>query len=211
MFLDLSLYQSLNSYPLLIPRLYNYIRTLILPLQKIAQKVPKNGMILDVGCGYGLLDIYLAQTSQFRNIVGSELNEKRVEFASVAATKLDLSNVSFVSQDLVQSDHHNQFDCIILVDLLHHISLVKQQRLISAAYLLLKKGGKLIIKDLDNQPAFKFYWNLIHDKLMTSFDKLYFRNSQELAKEIEQQGFIVEHQNISNFFYAHHIFVCEKQ
>lgn len=211
MFLDLSLYKSLNSYPFVIPRLYNYIRLLILPLHKIAQKVPETGNILDVGCGYGLLDIYLAKTSRLRNIIGSELNEKRVKFASVAAAKINLSNVSFVSRDLVQSENEHKFDCIIMVDLLHHISLVKQKQLLNSAYFLLKKGGKLIIKDLDNRPAFKFYWNLIHDKLMTGFDQLYFRNSQEIAVDIEQQGFTLEHQDISNFFYAHHIFICEKK
>lgn len=73
----------INSYPLILPRLYNYLRILILPLEEIAKFVPTSGNILDVGCGYGLLDIYLARTAPNRNVIGSELNSKRVRIAQI--------------------------------------------------------------------------------------------------------------------------------
>lgn len=199
----------INSYPLIIPRFYNYLRLLILPLEEIAKYIPKKGAILDVGCGYGVLDIYLAKTSSNRRVIGSELNHKRVRIASRTAKNID--NVSFFEQDLLQNRQIEQVDCVILVDLLHHVSYSQQRQLLQSVSSILKPGGRLIVKDLDTKPKFKFYWNLVHDKLVTGFDRLYFQSSQTLARTLEEEGFSVSHKNISNLFYAHHLFVCEKR
>ena len=94
----------INRYPLLIPRIYNYLRLAIMPLEEIAAVVPTTSTILDVGCGYGLLDIYLAETSPNRTVIGSELNSKRVRIAQKISQ--DLENVKFFEENLL---HPNRF------------------------------------------------------------------------------------------------------
>lgn len=203
----------INSYPLILPRLYNYLRILILPLEEIAKFVPTSGNIVDVGCGYGLLDMYLAKTGQNRNVIGSELNGKRVRIAQTISQ--NIPNVKFFEKNLLaESDVANvdKIDCIILMDLLHHVTYEQQDELIKTIHNILPQGGKLVIKDMDDRPAFKYYWNLVHDKLMTKFDKLHFIGANNLTKKIEQMGFTVQLSTKFNHpLYAHYLLVCEKE
>jgi cyclopropane fatty-acyl-phospholipid synthase-like methyltransferase len=200
---------AINRYPLLIPRIYNYLRLAIMPLEEIAAVVPTTSTILDVGCGYGLLDIYLAETSPNRTVIGSELNSKRVRIAQKISQ--DLENVKFFEENLLHPDRVQNIDCILLIDLLHHVSYEQQSELLATIYSLLPNGGTLIIKDLDNRPAFKYYWNLIHDKLVTGFDRLYFSSALKQRKNIEFLGFkITDYSQINHPFYAHYLMVARK-
>ncbi|WP_198016694.1 class I SAM-dependent methyltransferase [Rubidibacter lacunae] len=200
---------ALASYPLLIPRLYNYLRLGILPLLDIAEAVPQFGKVLDVGCGYGLLDIYLAKTSSQRYVIGSELNSKRVRVAKQAACGIE--NVEFVQEDLLRGQHVGDINCAILVDLLHHISYERQQALIAAIWEALAVGGTLIVKDMDDRPAFKYYINLVHDKLMTGFDKLSFISAGKLRANLAARGFVVHScRTLPHPFYAHYLLTCKK-
>lgn len=136
-----------NRYPLLIPRIYNHLRLAIMPLEAIAAVVPATSTILDIGCGYGLLDIYLAETSSNRTVIGSELNSKRVRIAKHVSQ--DLENVKFFEENLLHPDRVQNIDCILLIDFLHHVSYAQQSELLATIYSLLPNGGTLIIKDLD--------------------------------------------------------------
>ncbi|MEQ9357375.1 class I SAM-dependent methyltransferase [Coleofasciculus chthonoplastes] len=200
----------IKSYPLIIPRLYNYLRIFILPIAEIAKYVPEKGKILDVGCGYGILDIYLAKTSPNRQVIGSELNSKRVKIASSVSRTIE--NVEFFQENLLQGDKPEKFDGVVLIDLLHHITSIQQQQLLQAVANILKKDGQLIIKDMDTKPAFKFYWNLVHDKLMTGFERLNFIGHQELIVKLEEQGFNVSFKKkINHPLYAHYLLIAIKK
>lgn len=202
---------TIKRYPLLIPRLYNYLRLAIMPLEEIVAVVPKKSTILDVGCGYGLLDIYLAQTSQNRTVIGSELNQRRVRIAQTISQ--DLENVNFFEENLLHLDRVKTFniDCILLIDLLHHVSFAQQSELLAKIYDLLPTGGTLVIKDLDDRPAFKYYWNLIHDKLVTGFDRLYFSSALQQRSKIESLGLEITHyRSIAHPCYAHYLMVGRK-
>jgi 2-polyprenyl-3-methyl-5-hydroxy-6-metoxy-1,4-benzoquinol methylase len=203
------LLQIINDYPLIFPRLYNYLRILILPITKIAKYVPEVCTVLDVGCGYGLLDFWLAKTSPKRNVIGSELQENRVKIASLISEKYD--NVRFFQKNLLEGDNQDNIDCILMIDFLHHVSYSDQNQVLERVANMLPKDGRLIVKDMDTLPRFKYYWNLVHDKLITGFDPLYFIGSQDLKNKIESYGFSVTlAKKISHPLYAHYILVCEK-
>lgn len=205
-----TLASAINRYPLLIPRIYNYLRLAIMPLEEIVAVVPTASTILDIGCGYGLLDIYLAEIDSTRIVIGSELNSKRIRIAQRISQ--DLKNINFLEENLLHPDRIQNIDCILLIDLLHHISYAQQSELLATIYRLLPTEGTLIIKDLDNRPPFKYYWNLIHDKLITGFDQLYFSSALNQRKNIEFLGFeVTEYRPINHPLYAHYIMVACKR
>lgn len=182
---------------------------MILPLEKIAEVVPQSGTILDVGCGYGLLDLYLATNYPERQVIGSELNGKRVSIAKKISE--NITNLKFYEKNLLDRNEIKQVDCVILIDLLHHVTYEQQNDLLQSVSSILPVGGKLIIKDMNDHPIFKYYWNLWHDKLMTGFDKLYFIGSKNLINKLESHGFSVKSaENLSHPLYAHYLLVCEK-
>jgi 2-polyprenyl-3-methyl-5-hydroxy-6-metoxy-1,4-benzoquinol methylase len=164
----------IKAYPLFWPRIYAYIRSKILPIEKIERFIPE-GRILDVGCGYGITTIYFALKNIKRNVVGSELMKERVRIANKISR--EIPNVNFEANNLIESN--DKFNSIVAIDLLHHIKNKDKEVFIKKCKKVLGKKGILIIKDIDKKPRHKYLWNYVHDKLMTR-DKLYFYSLKQM-------------------------------
>ena len=59
-------------------RLYVWMKMVLVPYEQISRFVPKSGEILDIGCGYGVLSIFLALESFHRRILGIDPNAARI-------------------------------------------------------------------------------------------------------------------------------------
>ena len=76
--LDLTdLYQDLG----LKFRLYARFRTKLYPVELLDKSLPKEGNIIDLGCGYGVYANYLALKEKNRHVLGIDINSKRVDTA----------------------------------------------------------------------------------------------------------------------------------
>ena len=62
-------------------RLFVLARHLLAPLRRVAADVPRQGRILDLGCGHGLLVNLLAVGSPERQILGVEPSEEKLKIA----------------------------------------------------------------------------------------------------------------------------------
>ena len=201
--------QIINRYPLIIPRLYVFIRSLILPIGQIERYLPVNKKILDVGCGYGFTSIFFALMSSKRQITGIELKTNRVSVAKKAA--IGIPNVKFAVENLISKQHRN-FDVIVAIDLLHHLTFSQKSQFLLQCYQLLPVGGDLLIKDINTRPRLKYYWNYFHTFLMTHGSTLEFMEAKDITKLLQINGFIVK-QNfpLKNLFYPHYLYVCQKK
>ena len=191
------------KYPLVWPRLYAYIRTMILPVDKIERFLP-DGRILDVGCGYGISSIYFAVKNNKRVVVGSELVKARVKIANKVSRNID--NVSFEAKNLIESNE--KYNAIVAIDLLHHINNEDKRRFIKECRKKLTKKGVLIIKDIDKKPLHKYLWNYMHDKIMTKGDRLYFYSIKEFKNLIEKEFKIIKIKRLKSLFYSHVLFIA---
>jgi 2-polyprenyl-3-methyl-5-hydroxy-6-metoxy-1,4-benzoquinol methylase len=193
-----------NSYPLFWPRCYAFIRTRILPIDKIERFVPE-GRVLDAGCGFGITSIYFALKNLKREVIGSEISEERIRIAKMISS--EIPNVCFRVESLIKSGEE-KFDAIVAVDLLHHINNKEKEDFVRESRNRLNKNGILIIKDIDKKPLFKYYWNYLHDKIMTR-ERLYFYSAKQMKEMLEKNGFkIKEIRRIKSLFYPHVLFVC---
>ncbi len=103
--------------------------------------------ILDVGFGYGIQDIYIAQIFHGICITGINIFDKQVQYAQKKILENNLSDrVKLLSGDAVQLKFQADFfDKIIAVECAFHFN--SRERFFNEAFRVLKKGGSLILTD----------------------------------------------------------------
>ncbi|HEY3375058.1 MAG TPA: class I SAM-dependent methyltransferase [Candidatus Aquicultor sp.] len=112
----------------------------------IAKLVPTNspGKLLDFGCGVGLLSSYLKQYMPTCTLHGYDVSS-----ASIERIDPDLTARGMFTSD--QSKLDNDYDAIIVSNVLHHIEPKNREGTILALRERLSSGGKLIV--FEHNPA----------------------------------------------------------
>ncbi|EKD90405.1 MAG: hypothetical protein ACD_31C00005G0031 [uncultured bacterium] len=165
------------------------------PFKETEKFVPKNGRILDLGCGDGFFSNYLAITSFEREVVGIELNKSRIKDANKG-----IKNTKFIPGNVL-SVKFMKAEAVLLFHLLHHLPSYNDQiMLLKKSNNFIKPGGKLILVEVDKKPFLKYLFSYITDSLIVPllFDnkfvdpKIYYRDKNEWKKIMEELGFKVK-------------------
>jgi len=190
-------------------RVYLKLRSIIIPFPLIEKHVPKDGTVVDIGCGFGIFAHFMSIKSKGRNVIGIELNEKRISQANQIYG--NLSNLQFICNDITSSDIPKA-DTITAIDVFHHIpSLELQINLLESCFSVLQKNGMLIIKDVDTKPIWKYWWNKIHDYIMTKGEPVLYNDSSIMKELIKNAGFRLEKfEMFTGQPYAHVLYVAVK-
>lgn len=82
----------------------------------------KNGMrVLDVGCGWGSLSLWIAEQYPQCEVVGvSNANNQRQHIESLAATR-GLKNIRIITCDINQFEPEGLFDRVVSVEMFEHV------------------------------------------------------------------------------------------
>lgn len=190
-------------------KLYMNIRPLIIPFDLIEKYVPKNGNVVDVGCGYGIFANYLAISSKEREITGIDLNEKRISIANKIFRQS--TNLNFICANITDVQIPNA-NIITAIDVLHHIpTLELQTKLLQSCHSVLSTNGKLIVKDVDTKPKWKHLIARFHDYIMAHGDSVLFQDKNSIINLLKKTGFEIEKiVNINKYPYAHILFIAKK-
>lgn len=164
------------------------------PYIEIEKLIPKKGKILDLGCGEGIFTNFLAIKSSGREIIGIDIDNKRISQAKKAGAKL--SNIKFIKSDVTKLNLVNA-DTIVMVHLLHHLSSFgAQEELIKQSQEKLKRGGYLIIVEVEPEFSFKYLvtWVTDHFIVPLLFEKrvyssIFFRKSRDWGNLLRRNGF----------------------
>ncbi len=193
----------------LFARIYIKLRGIIIPFKRIEQHVPKNGNIVDIGCGYGIFANYLASMSKKRKVIGIDLVQERISTANKIYGHLP--NLNFVCKDITDTQLPKT-DVITVIDVLHHIpSEDLQNQLLKSCYSVLSKDGKLILKDLYTKPKWKYLFNFVHDYIMTKGEPVLYQDQDTIKNLLKNSGFELEKViNIPNYPYAHILYIAKK-
>jgi len=190
-------------------KMYIKIRPMICPFSLIEKYVPKKGIIVDIGCGYGIFSYFLSSKSKDRKILGIDLNKNRILLANeIYQTS---NNLRFECSNITDTKIP-MADSITAVDIIHHIPTKElQTKLLKSCFSVLNEGGTIIIKDLDTKPIWKYYWNYIHDFIMTKGEPVLYRPSKEMKSLLSEVGFTLENfQILKGYPYAHVLYVARK-
>ncbi|MEI9944626.1 MAG: 1-acyl-sn-glycerol-3-phosphate acyltransferase [Chitinophagaceae bacterium] len=120
--------------------------------QVFDELVPRQGKILDIGCGYGFMSYMLFFTSEQRQITGIDYDEEKVETANHCFSKT--SSINFVHADILDFNFE-KYDAIILADILHYLQPDQQKVVIEKCIGQLNTGGSVIIRDGDTDASAK--------------------------------------------------------
>jgi len=108
--------------------------------------LPKQGRILDIGCGYGFMSYMLQFAAPARDLIGYDYDEEKIAVAEHCFSRN--TNIHFVAKD-VNELQISSADAIILSDTLHYLQPVQQEVLIRKCMKALRPGGTIVIRDGD--------------------------------------------------------------
>jgi len=195
-------------------RWYCWIRFWILRqrfLDEIGQYLPHSGRILDVGCGFGLFSQYYATLRPNLEIVGIDLDERRIAVADTAADRLALRNVSYRVGNAAQLEPQGQLDGAYMLDIVHHIPPGAVQALIQTLYASLLPGARLIVKDVERTPAYKRWFTYVLDKFVDYRAPVTYWDRADLISVFEAVGFeVTSHAMVDYLPYPHVVYICRK-
>jgi cyclopropane fatty-acyl-phospholipid synthase-like methyltransferase len=202
------------AYDAPIIRAYSAARFLILRqrfLDEIGQYLPEEGEILDIGCGFGLFSLYYAQLMPAARLRGVDLNARRVEIARAAARRLGLTNVEYAVGDAREFRPDRACAAAYMLDIVHHIPPDTVEPLLGALHKALVPGGRLIVKDVGTQPAYKRWFTHALDRLMSPRGVIHYWPAEQLQGLLERVGFRVYRHLMVDFLpYPHVLYVCHR-
>lgn len=110
--------------------------------------LPKEGRIVDIGCGYGFLAYFLTSLNRQREVLGVDYDEEKITVAQQNGIKTE--RVNFISGDATKVDF-GKADAFLMCDILHYLPIEKQNELIEKCIHNLNEGGSLIIREGDKE------------------------------------------------------------
>jgi 2-polyprenyl-3-methyl-5-hydroxy-6-metoxy-1,4-benzoquinol methylase len=204
----------IRAYDTFIVRLYSRIRFHILRqrfVDEIGQYLPDEGQVLDVGCGFGLFSLYYAQVHPRVHFHGMDISSTRIDMARRAAERLRLTNVSYEVADAAAYEGGDTWDCVYMLDLVHHIAQEAVGPLMGRLFDLTRSGGRVIVKDVERFPAYKRWFTWVLDKLMMPGCPVRYWSIAELTELLAGKGFRAYHHAMVDYLpYPHVIYICEK-
>ncbi|TSC63492.1 MAG: Uncharacterized protein G01um101493_425 [Microgenomates group bacterium Gr01-1014_93] len=164
------------------------------PYEVVERILPEKGVVIDLGCGEGLLANYLALASLERKIIGFEIDPGRLERA-----RKGIKNTTFKVGDIVNLSYPKG-DVYLLFHVLHHLpSEEAQEKVLKKIKEKLSSGGKLIIVEVYVETSIKYLAAWIADHFLVPwvfekrfFTRVYFRGERQWKDLLKSLGYNVK-------------------
>jgi 2-polyprenyl-3-methyl-5-hydroxy-6-metoxy-1,4-benzoquinol methylase len=196
-------------------RLHTRVRWRSCPFEEIAEAVPPTGRVLEIGCGHGLFATHLALTGPGRTVVGTDVDGDKIQAAQRAAE--GLANLTFAPAAPGELPD-GTWDAICIVDVLYLIDRAGERGLLHEAARRLDPGGVLVVKEMATEPAWKFRWMALQERLsvqvlrITEGHDLTFVPPDELAGWMTEAGLVdVTHRRLDRgHLHPHHLVTARR-
>jgi len=131
--------------------------------------------LLDCGCGPGTITVNLAEVVAPGEVVGIDLDDKQFEVGRAHARERGVSNVRFETGNIYDLPFEsNTFDAVFAHAVLYHLKT--PHKALEELHRLLKPGGVIGIRDLDNGGTIFTPSNPILDKAHELIDRAHKHN-----------------------------------
>lgn len=193
-------------------RLHVLARVLTCPFTALMERFPRAGMLLDVGCGHGLLVQLLAAQPSHRGLKMQGIDHDAVKIAT--ARRMTRPGVDFSTDDLSLLPEA-AFDAVALVDVLYTVRKAAWSQVLKGCARVLKPGGRLIVKEVVDRPRWKYCAIMAQEALsvrvfgITKGDRPHFESADRYREAIAAAGFeLVEERPLRSVSWiSHYLFV----
>lgn len=125
---------------------YAFWKTRMDPLFAAVDRVaPRQGSILDLGCGYGLVAHWLTLAEPGRSVLGVDHDADKLRVAKAVADAA--ARTRFEHRDLLQWTDYPACDAVLLCDVLHYFPVEQKRAILQRAFQALRSGGCLVLRD----------------------------------------------------------------
>lgn len=177
-------------------RLHVRVRWLTCPFPAVERAVPRAGRVLEVGCGHGLLSLYLAACAPGRQVHGVDVDEHKIVLARGAASRFTAGGGAPVAFDVVEPGvlPDGPFDAVVIADVLYLLAPDARTSLLEAALARLAPGGRMVIKEAARDPRWKGALTVAQELVstrvlrITEGDEVAFAPPDELAAPLRRGG-----------------------
>ena len=189
------------------------VRWATCPFQAVAAAVPRDGRVLEVGCGHGLLANYLARESPEREVHGTDIDGPKIA-AAQASAELAGAGTEFTAPPPGRLPE-GPWDAIVIVDVLYLLTADQQRQLLRQSAAALGPGGVLVVKEMSPSPRWKSAWNRVQETLAVRLLRITegeggftFVPPEELAAWMTDDGLTVTHRPLHKGYpHPHHLLV----
>lgn len=160
-----------------------YVRRELTKLRKIFGN--KTIEVYDAGTGFGQYSYFMSKNLVPANILSVDVKENWIKDAKTFFSQINVENIKFNTEDLLQINHDPKFDLILCVDVMEHIA--EDVAVFKNFYRALKPNGYLLI----NSPSI-FGGSDVHSENDESFIGEHARvgySKEELEKKLHPLGF----------------------
>ena len=173
-------------------RLHTRLRAWSAPLDAVVAALPRDGSLLDVGCGHGLVSNEVALRSSNARVLGVDLSETKI--ASARASVGARTNVEFKVAPL-EDVPETGFDAVSLVDVLYLVPRASWASFLRTCLGKLRPGGIFVLKEIGTEPWWKFERLKLQEFLstrvlrITKGDTMHFESGDDLRGRLLDAGF----------------------
>ena len=146
-------------------RLFVRARLATAPLDELSTRI-KGERILDVGCGHGLLCSMVAVGFPDRSIVGIDTDPKKIDWARRSVGKLGNTRFDVMTVERLASLEAATFDTVTVADVLYLLPETDWPDFLAACHQLLKKGGRLLLKEAEDDHGWRTKKALLQEQVM---------------------------------------------
>lgn len=162
----------------------------------IERYVPRQGLVVDLGCGHGLFANLLVEASPQRSVVGMDIDVRKIAVAR--ATVRGRRTLRFEVGDAV-TDPVPRCDAITIVDVLYLMPFAQQERLLRNAARALEHGQPLVVKAQERSLTLRYLLTYVQELVTVGLGltrggrgPFYFSTREQAIEMFRRAGLVPE-------------------
>lgn len=194
-------------------RLFLRGRAALADLLAVEPHVPRQGTVVDLGCGRGLFANLLQECSSDREVLGIDPDPRRVAVARLT----ERPGLAFRLGDAREAELP-PCDAVVLVDVLYLLSEEDQARVLQGAAAAVRPGGRVVVYAQERRADPRFWFGYAQELIATGTGLtrgrgrgLHYSSRDEMRSRLERCGLTVEVFPLTGRLYTDAIYVGVKR